>query len=110
MRDIVVNLGVPIKGRRVLLLGTGGAARGALGLFLAEEPAELVLAHRSPEKAEALCVAHAGNKRADRRRLRLAGGRARRRLRHRRQRHIGKSVRAGSACSCERVSARRIGL
>jgi shikimate dehydrogenase len=60
-RDIVVNLGVPMKGRRVLLVGTGGAARGALGLFLAEEPAELVLAHRSPDQAAALCAAHAGN-------------------------------------------------
>jgi shikimate dehydrogenase len=61
VRDIVVNLGLPIKGRRVLLLGTGGAARGALGLFLAEQPEVLALGHRSPEKAEALCAAHAGN-------------------------------------------------
>jgi shikimate dehydrogenase len=61
VRDIVVNLGVPMKGRRVLLLGAGGAARGTLGLFLAEEPAELVLGQRSPEKAAALCAAHAGN-------------------------------------------------
>jgi shikimate dehydrogenase len=61
VRDIVVNLGVPMKGRRILLLGTGGATRGALAPFLAEDPAELVLGHRSPEKAAALCIAYAGN-------------------------------------------------
>jgi shikimate dehydrogenase len=61
VRDIVVNLGVPMKGRRILLLGTGGATRGALAPFLAEEPAELVLGHRSPEQAAALCAAYAGS-------------------------------------------------
>ncbi len=59
-RDIVVNLRAPIGGRRVLLLGTGGAARGVLAPFLAENPAELAIAYRSPDKAAALCAAHAG--------------------------------------------------
>jgi shikimate dehydrogenase len=54
LRDIEVNLGLPLAGRRVLMLGAGGAARGALLPFLAAEPAELVLANRDLDKAAAL--------------------------------------------------------
>jgi len=54
LRDITVNLGVPMKGRRVLLLGAGGAARGALLPFLRQEPRELVLVNRTLSKAVAL--------------------------------------------------------
>ena len=53
-RDVVRNLGVGLRGRRVLLLGAGGAARGALLPFLEQGPAELVIANRAPEKAAAL--------------------------------------------------------
>ena len=31
LRDIMVNLNYPIKGKRVLMLGAGGAARGVVG-------------------------------------------------------------------------------
>ena len=54
VRDIVHNLGYPIRGRRIMLLGAGGAARGALLPILAEKPAELVLVNRTVAKAEAL--------------------------------------------------------
>ena len=57
-RDIVVNLATPISGRRVLLLGTGGATRGALAPLLAEQPAELVLAYRTALSAESLLAVH----------------------------------------------------
>jgi shikimate dehydrogenase len=60
VRDITVNLGVKMKGRRVLLLGAGGAARGALLPFLREEPAELVLVNRTLPKAVALAEEFAG--------------------------------------------------
>ncbi|OOG47648.1 shikimate dehydrogenase [Polaromonas sp. A23] len=56
VRDVTHNLGCLLKGRRVLLLGAGGAARGALLPFLAEEPAELVIANRSMEKAHELAA------------------------------------------------------
>ncbi|MBH2009564.1 MAG: shikimate dehydrogenase [Xanthomonadaceae bacterium] len=51
VRDVVHNLNTPLKGKRVLLLGAGGAARGALLPFLEQQPAELVIANRSLDKA-----------------------------------------------------------
>lgn len=57
--DIVRNAQFPIKGKRVLLLGAGGAARGALLPLLAEQPRELVIANRTLASAEAL-AAHFG--------------------------------------------------
>ena len=56
LRDIEVNLGVPLAGKRVLMLGAGGAARGALLPFLAAGPAELVIANRDVSKGEALAA------------------------------------------------------
>ena len=58
VRDVVHNLHEPIEGMRVLMLGAGGAARGALMPFLAEQPAELVIANRTRGKAVEL--AHIG--------------------------------------------------
>lgn len=52
--DIVRNGGVPLQGKRVLLLGAGGAARGAVLPLLAERPACIVIANRTVDKAEEL--------------------------------------------------------
>jgi shikimate dehydrogenase len=54
VNDIERNLGFPIAGRRVLLMGAGGAARGALLPILERGPAELVVANRTESKAKAL--------------------------------------------------------
>lgn len=54
VRDVVHNLRYALRGRRVLLLGAGGAARGALLPFLAEQPGQLVIANRTVEKAREL--------------------------------------------------------
>ena len=54
VRDIVINAGVPVAGKRVLLLGAGGAARGVILPLLAESPAELTIANRTVAKAEEL--------------------------------------------------------
>lgn len=51
VRDVTHNLQCPLKGKRVLLLGAGGAARGALLPFLEQEPLELVIANRTLQKA-----------------------------------------------------------
>lgn len=56
VRDVTHNLFYPLKGKRVLLLGAGGAARGALLPFLAEQPAELVIANRTLQKAQDLAA------------------------------------------------------
>jgi shikimate dehydrogenase len=57
--DIERNAGVPMRGRRVLLIGAGGAAAGVLGPLLATQPTELVVANRTLDKAQALVVRHA---------------------------------------------------
>ncbi|KAK43506.1 shikimate dehydrogenase [Caballeronia sp. LZ029] len=56
VRDIEVNLGLPMAGKRVLILGAGGAVRGALLPFLSARPAELVLANRDIVKGRALAA------------------------------------------------------
>lgn len=50
-RDIESNLGITLKGRRVLLLGAGGAARGVVLPVLERGPAGLLIANRTPERA-----------------------------------------------------------
>ena len=54
VRDVVHNLGCAMAGKRVLVLGAGGATRGALLPFLAEKPALLFIANRTVEKAREL--------------------------------------------------------
>jgi shikimate dehydrogenase len=54
MHDITVNLGCPIAGKRVLLLGAGGAARGVVGPLLDARPASLVIANRTEAKTHVL--------------------------------------------------------
>ena len=55
--DIVGNLNFSIAGKRILLLGAGGAARGVLGPLLDAAPASILVANRSPAKAEELAAA-----------------------------------------------------
>ncbi|MDI4632612.1 shikimate dehydrogenase [Pelomonas sp. V22] len=59
LRDIERNAARPLAGKRLLLIGAGGASAGVLGPLLAARPAELVLANRSVDKAEALVASHA---------------------------------------------------
>ena len=54
VRDIEANLGIALAGKRILLLGAGGAARGVIDPLLACRPASLFIANRSPAKAEGL--------------------------------------------------------
>lgn len=57
-RDIEQGAGFPIQGRRVLLIGAGGAGAGVLGPLLEARPVELVLTNRSVERAQALLARH----------------------------------------------------
>jgi shikimate dehydrogenase len=54
IRDLTTNQHVTLAGRRILVLGAGGAARGIVGPLLASRPAELVIANRTKARAEAL--------------------------------------------------------
>ena len=60
VQDLTNNLGFGIRGRRILLAGAGGAARGVLLPLLGERPASLVIANRNVEKAHALASGFAG--------------------------------------------------
>lgn len=54
VNDVERNHKTPMKGKRVLLLGAGGAVRGALLPFARAEPALLVVANRTVAKAQEL--------------------------------------------------------
>jgi len=56
VRDLAVNHGFHFAGRRVLLLGAGGASRGVARPLLEQRPAELVIANRTASKAESLAA------------------------------------------------------
>jgi shikimate dehydrogenase len=54
--DIRRNAGIALRGKRVLLLGAGGAARGVILPLLSEQVAQLVIANRTVHKAQELVV------------------------------------------------------
>jgi len=54
LRDLTVNAGRAVEGRRVLLMGAGGAAQGVVAPLLEAKPARLVIANRTAGKARAL--------------------------------------------------------
>jgi shikimate dehydrogenase len=60
VRDLQRNAGVTLRGRRVLLIGAGGAAAGVLGPLIEAQPAMLHVANRTADKAAALAQRHAG--------------------------------------------------
>ena len=59
VRDLE-RLGWPLAGRRLLVLGAGGAVRGVLGPLLATAPGEVVIANRTLARAEGLVARFAG--------------------------------------------------
>jgi shikimate dehydrogenase len=60
VRDLTANLGVPLAGRRILLMGAGGAARGVVGPLLEQGPRALFIVNRTADKARSLAAAFAG--------------------------------------------------
>jgi len=52
--DLVDNHHVELQGRRILILGAGGATAGILGRLLARQPAEIMLVNRNLERAQLL--------------------------------------------------------
>ncbi len=70
VRDIEGHAGQPLAGRRVLLVGAGGAAAGVLGPLLETGPAVVVVVNRTRSRADDLVARHAAL--ADARRVHLA--------------------------------------
>jgi shikimate dehydrogenase len=54
VRDLADNLAVGLRGRRILLMGAGGAARGVILPLLEQAPGALFIANRTADKAAAL--------------------------------------------------------
>jgi shikimate dehydrogenase len=54
VRDLRDNNGITLQGRRLLLLGAGGASRGVIEPILQEQPSLLVVANRTADRAVAL--------------------------------------------------------
>jgi shikimate dehydrogenase len=54
LTDLEQNLGLELRGRRILILGAGGATRGVLGLLLERRPAVLAVANRTLARATEL--------------------------------------------------------
>jgi shikimate dehydrogenase len=52
--DLTVNNQVSLEGKRVLVVGAGGAVRGILQPFLEQSPTEIIIVNRTFEKAQAL--------------------------------------------------------
>lgn len=54
VRDITVNHGTALTGRRILVVGAGGAVRGVLPAILETDPASVQIANRTAQKASDL--------------------------------------------------------
>lgn len=59
VNDIIQTQGVEIEGKRVLLIGAGGAVRGVIPVLQSHRPAEIVLTNRTHDKAQVV-AAHFG--------------------------------------------------
>lgn len=59
--DLLGNLGVGLAGKRILLMGAGGAARGVVMPLLEQAPACLFIVNRTPDKAISLAREMAGD-------------------------------------------------
>ena len=59
LNDLTLNHQLDLGGRRILLMGAGGAARGVLAPLLEARPAQVVIVNRTPDKAVALAAAFA---------------------------------------------------
>ena len=56
VHDLRDNLAVTLGGRRVLIVGAGGATRGVIAPLLVLRPAALVIANRTAERAKAFAA------------------------------------------------------
>ena len=57
--DLALNHGIELAGKRICLLGAGGAAGGVLASLLRQKPLEIIVANRTVARAESLADRHA---------------------------------------------------
>ena len=62
LQDLRHNMQVPLEGRRILVLGAGGAVRSIVEPLLAQKPHSLVIANRTPARVQALLDAFPDDK------------------------------------------------
>ncbi len=60
IRDIVDYHGHSLKGKRILVLGAGGAAAGIIPAIAEQEPEQIIVANRSLKNAELIAEKNAG--------------------------------------------------
>ena len=58
VRDLTVNQQMTLTGKRILILGAGGAGRGILGPLLEQHPKRLVIANRTVARAVELAESY----------------------------------------------------
>lgn len=56
IQDLTHNHHYSLRGKRVLIIGCGGAAKGIIGPLLKQAPAQLIIANRTAEKAVSLAM------------------------------------------------------
>ena len=54
VRDLSVNQGFRLEGKRILMLGAGGAVRGVMRPLLEQQPKRIIIANRTAAKAYSL--------------------------------------------------------
>lgn len=56
VNDLTRNHAIELSNQRILILGAGGATRGILAPILAHQPSQIVIANRTPSKADTLAA------------------------------------------------------
>lgn len=65
VRDLEINHGVPLAGKRILLLGAGGAARGVLPALVDAGPSRVLISNRTAERAAQLAAGYTDSGRVE---------------------------------------------
>ncbi|MCC6709823.1 MAG: shikimate dehydrogenase [Gammaproteobacteria bacterium] len=65
VRDLEINHGAPLAGKRIALLGAGGASMGVLPALLDAQPSRVLITNRTLARAERLAASHADSGRVE---------------------------------------------
>jgi len=73
VRDLVRNHGYSLAGKRVLIVGAGGAVQGMAAQLLGEQPSTLIIANRTVDRAVAMATRLRSGDRGDKTSIRGTG-------------------------------------